>query len=85
MSKFLPATEFNWIDPKDFDLNKYTRNSSKRCLRKVDLEYSKELHKLHNDCSLALDKIEIKREMLSDYLIADLYSIFIDNVSKISL
>ena len=84
MSKFLPTTEFNWIDPKDFDLNKYTRNSSKRCLRKVDLEYSKKLHKLHNDCSLALDKIEIKREMLSDYLIADLYSIFIDNVSKIS-
>ena len=81
MSKFLPTTEFNWIDPKDFDLNKYTRNSSKRCLHKVDLECSKELHKLH---SLALDKIKIKREMLSDYLIADLYSIFIDNVSKIS-
>ena len=26
MSKFLPASGFKWIDPKDFDLNKYTSN-----------------------------------------------------------
>ena len=29
------------------------------------LEYHKELRELQNDYSLALDKIEIKREMLS--------------------
>ena len=27
MSKFLPTSGFKWIDPKGFDLNKYTNNS----------------------------------------------------------
>ena len=44
MSKFLPASEFKWIYPKEFDLNKYTSNSLK-----VDLKYPKQLHVLHND------------------------------------
>ena len=57
MFKFLPRGRFKWIDPKEFDLNKYTSNSSKRCILKVDLEYPKELLELHNDCPLALDKI----------------------------
>ena len=65
MSKFLPKSGFKWIDPKEFDLNKYTNNSSKRCLLDVDLEYPKELHKLHNAYLLASDKIENKRKMLS--------------------
>ena len=43
MSKFLPTSGFNWIDPKEFDLNKYNSNSSKGCVFEVDLEYSKEL------------------------------------------
>ena len=30
MSKFLPESGFKWIDPKEFDLNKYTSNSYKR-------------------------------------------------------
>ena len=29
ISKFLPTSGFKWIDPKVFDLNKYTSNSSK--------------------------------------------------------
>ena len=28
MSKFLPTGGFKQIDPKEFDLNKYTNNSS---------------------------------------------------------
>ena len=84
MSKFLPTSGFKWIDPKEFDLNKYTSNSSKGCVLEVDLEYTKELRGLHNDYSLAPDKIEIKREMLSDYQlkIADHYNIPIGNVKK---
>ena len=31
MSKFLPTSGFKWKDPKEFDLNKHTRNSSKSC------------------------------------------------------
>ena len=49
-----------------------TSNSSKECVLEVDLEYPKELLKLHNDYHL-----EIRREMLSEYQlkIADLYNI----------
>ena len=63
---FLPTSGFKWIDPNEFDLNKYTSNSSKGCVLEVHLEYRKELRELQNDCSLAPDKVEIKREMLSD-------------------
>ena len=74
MSKFFPTSGFECIDPKEFDLNKY----------KIDLEYSKELQALHNDHPLAPDKIEIKREMLSEYKlkVADLYDSPIGNVKK---
>ena len=76
MSKFLPTSSFKWIDPKEFDLNKYTSNSSKGFVLEVDLEYPKEFRKLYSDYPLAPDKIEIEREM-SDYQlkIADLYNI----------
>ena len=29
MSKFLPTSDFKWIDTKEFELNKYTSNGSK--------------------------------------------------------
>ena len=48
MSKFLPTSGFKQIDPKEFDLNKYTSYSSKVVLE-VDLEYPKELQELDND------------------------------------
>ena len=67
MSQFLSTSGFKWMDPKEFDLNKYISNNSKRCVLEVDLEYRKELQELYNDYPLAPDKIEIKREMLSEY------------------
>ena len=36
MSKFLPTSGFKWIYPKEFDLNKYTSNSSKECVIEDD-------------------------------------------------
>ena len=58
-------------------MNKYTSNSSKGCVLEFDLEYPKELQESHNDYLLVPDKIEIKREMLSEYQlkIAALYEI----------
>ena len=53
---FLPKSEFKWIDPKEFDLNKYTSNSSKGCVLEDDLTYPKELHEVHNGYTLAIDK-----------------------------
>ena len=84
MSKFLPTSGFKWIDPKEFHLNKNTSNSSKGCVLEIDLEYPKELHKLHNYFPLTPDKIEIDREMLSEYQlkIADLYNIRVGNVKN---
>ena len=86
MSKFFPTNSFKWLDPKTFGLNTYTNNNSKGCVLEVNLEYPKELRELRNDYALAPDKIEIEREMLSDYQlkIADHYNIQIDNVKKIS-
>ena len=43
MSKFLPTSAFKWMDPKKFDLKKYTSNSLKGCFLEVDFEYPKEL------------------------------------------
>ena len=43
MSKFFPTIGFKWIDPKEFDLNRYTSNSSKGCVLNVDLKYPIEL------------------------------------------
>ena len=54
MSKFLPSCGFKRIDPKEFDLNKYTSNSSKECALEVGLEYPKELQELHSYYPLAL-------------------------------
>ena len=85
MSKFLPTSELKWIDPKEFDLKKYIRNSLKGNVFEVDLEYPKELHELHNNYPLAPDKIEILRETLSEYKlkIANLYNIPIGNGKKL--
>ena len=51
-----------WIDPKEFDQNKYTSNSLKGCVLEVDLEYPKELCKSHNDYPLALGKQKSKEK-----------------------
>ena len=65
-------------------MNKYTINSSKDCVLETDLKYLKELRELHSDYHLPPDKIEIKREMLSEYQlkIADLYNIPLGNVKN---
>ena len=42
------AGKFKWIDPKEFDSNKYTKNSSKVCVLELDPEYPKELCELHS-------------------------------------
>ena len=85
MFKFVPTSGIKWTDPKAFDFNKYTSNSSEGCVIAVDLEYPKELQELRNDYPLAPDKIEIKRKMLSEYQlrIPDLYNIPIGSVKKL--
>ena len=47
--EFLTTSRFKWVDHKEFNLNKYNSGSSKGCALEFDIEYSKELRKLHND------------------------------------
>ena len=84
ISKYFPMGVFKWIDPKEFDINKYICNTLKGCVLEFDLEYHKELKKLHNDYPLPPDEIEIKKEMLSKYQlkISDFYNIPIGNVKN---
>ena len=42
MFKFFPTSGLKKKDQKEFDLNKYTRNSLEGCALGVDLEYDKE-------------------------------------------
>ena len=75
MPQFFPTCGSTKIDPKEFDLNKYTSNGSKGSVLKVNLEYTKELSVLNNDYLLVPDKMEINREIMSSYQldIADFY------------
>ena len=56
-----------------------------RYFLKVDLEYPDELHELHNDYPLALEKIAVSSDMLSNYCkrIADKYEIKVGDVKKV--
>ena len=62
MFKLLPTGGLKWIDPKKFDLNKYTSNIPKGCVLKVDLEYPEVLLELHNDFPLIQDIKEVKEK-----------------------
>ena len=85
VSTYFRNKQVNLIDPTDFGSNKYSSNSLKGCVLKVDLEYPKELQELNDDYyALAPDKQEIKEKMLYSYQLttADLYKIYIGNVKK---
>ena len=86
-SKFFSSSGFKWIDSKEigFGLREYTSNSSEGCVLEVGLEYPKKLQELHNNYPLAPNKVEINREMLSEYQlkIAYLYDIPTGNVKKL--
>ena len=51
----------------------------------VDLQYPDELHKLHNDYTLAPEKLAVSSDMLSDYCerIGDKYEIKVGDVKKL--
>ena len=88
MSQYLTYSEFKWLNKKEieiFDVNSIEENSSIGYILEVDLEYSSELPKMHNDYPLAPEKLEISQNMLSKYCtnIADEYGIKIGGVNKL--
>ena len=64
MRKFLPTSALKRTDPKEFDLNKYTSNSSKQYYLELILNILNNIDKLHNDYPLVPDEIEIKKDLL---------------------
>ena len=69
----------------DFYLNSINENSSIDYILEVNLEYPIELYDLHNDDSLAPEKLGITQNMLSKYClnIANKYEIKIGGVNKL--
>ena len=86
ISRYLPHGEFKCVKNIDsFDLNSISKNSLYRYILKVDLEYPDELHNLHNNYSLAPERLEITYDILSNYCKknADKYSIKVGGVKKL--
>ena len=68
MSGYLPYGEFKWLKNADnFDVNSVSEKTPTGHIFNVDLKYSDELHVLHNDYSLAPEKLATPYDMLSDY------------------
>ena len=77
---------FKWLKNVDnFDVNSISKKGPKWYILEVDLEYTGELHVLHNDYPLAPEKLEISYDMLSDYCknIAGEYGIKLGDVKNL--
>ena len=88
MSQYLPTGGFKWMKEKQINklnLDEYTEDSKKGLILKVDLEYHKELHDLHNCYPCAPEKVKVTNDMLSDYCknIADKHNISTGLVHKL--
>ena len=85
MSGYLPYSGFKWLkNAYNFDVRSVGETSSIGCILKVNLEYPKKVHLLHNDCPLAPEKLAIPYDMLSNYCkrIVDKYGIKVCDVKK---
>ena len=68
-----------------FGVMSISENNSIGYFLEVDLEYSNELHELHNDYPLAPEKLAVSNDMLSKYCkkIADKYEKKVGYVRKV--
>ena len=85
MSQYLPYSGFKRLNQKEIDkfcLTSIGENSSVGYIFEVSLEYSDQLHELHNDYLLAPEKLVLSHNMLPHYCssIANEYYIKIGGV-----
>ena len=70
MSEYLPYEKLKWVKVNNETVNRVL-NKSDHSLHgyslEVDLDYPEQLHDIHNDYSLASEKIKTEEEMLSPY------------------
>ena len=86
ISEYLPCRKFEWLKNVDeLDIMSINKKSDLGYILEVDLKYSDELHKLHNDYSLAPEKLAVTNDILSNYCksIADKYDIKVVDVKKL--
>ena len=88
MNQYLPYANFKSVKNIDKIKQKLTqikRDRSIGDILKVALEYSQELHGIHNDYPLAPEKINIPKEWLSKYClkIANAHNITTEKVKKL--
>ena len=88
MSQCLPTGQFKWLTKeqiKSTNLAYIIEDGDEGLILEVDLEYPRELHKLHNDYPLAPEKIKVNKNMLSDYCqkIAEKFNISTGQVNKL--
>ena len=67
MCKKLPVGDFKWVEKDDilkFDekfIKNYDENSDKGYILEVDVEYPKNLHKLHSDLPFLPERMKINK------------------------
>ena len=66
MSEYLPCGRFKWLKNIDFDIMSISEKNPIGYFLEVDLEYAHELHKLHNDFTLAPEKFAVSSDILSN-------------------
>jgi hypothetical protein len=68
MSQKLPTGKFEWLYKFDIDfLKRFDCNGDYGLFVECDLNYPKELHDLHNNYPLAVEKRNVKESELSPY------------------
>ena len=85
MIEYLPYEGFEWLKNVDeFDEMSISEKSPIGYFLEVDLQYPDELHKLHNDYLLALEKRGVSSDILSKYCkrIDYKYEMKVGNVKK---
>ena len=66
MSQKLPIDDFEWVEKDDLSkfndsfIRNYDGNSDKGYILEVDVEYPKNIHKLHSDLSFLPERKQIK-------------------------
>ena len=86
MSEYLPYKEFKWLKHIDgFNVMSINEKCLIGYFLEAYLEYSDILHELHNDYSLASEKLVVSSDMLSKYCtkIADKYEKKVGDIKKI--
>ena len=63
MMQLLTTEILDWVNPKDVNLDNYSKASPIDYFLVIDLDYSDELHDLHNAYPLASEQIKVMKNI----------------------